>query len=110
MHVLVAHTYEPPRLEQLRALFPDIGFVHLPATPPWPDEVATAEAYLFAGLRKPELDALLKAAPEVSWIHTGSAGFDWVMVPEVERRGITVTRSHDVMSIPIAEFVLGAML
>lgn len=110
MHVLVAHTYEPPRLAHLRALFPDIGFVHLPAAPPWPDEVATAEAYLFAGLRKPELDALLKAAPAVSWIHTGSAGFDWVMVPEVETRGITVTRSHDVMSIPIAEFVLGAML
>ena len=110
MRVLVAHTYEPPRLEQLRAAFPDIDFVHLPPAAPWPEGIEGAEAYLFAGLRKRELNELLVAAGRVSWIHTGSAGFDWVMVPEVERRGIVVTRSMDVMSIPIAEFVLAAML
>lgn len=110
MRVLVAHTYEANRLEQLRAAFPDIDFLHLTAAAPWPDGVTSAEAYLFAGLHKPELQELLKVAKRVSWIHTGSAGFDWVMVPEVERRGITVTRSLDVMSIPIAEFVLAAML
>lgn len=110
MRVLVAHTYEPPRVEQLKAAFPDVDFVHLTPAAPWPEGVEDAEAYLFAGLRKPELNDLLKVAERVSWIHTGSAGFDWVMVPEVDRRGIVVTRSMDVMSIPIAEFVLAAIL
>lgn len=110
MHVLVAHTYEPHRLERLRGTFPDIDFIHLTPSAPWPSAIDSAEAYLFAGLQKPALEELLQAAGRVSWIHTGSAGFDWVMVPEVERREILVTRSVDVMSIPIAEFVLAAML
>ncbi len=110
MHVLVAHTYEPERMEQLRAAFPNVRFERLPGGPPWSDTVRDANAMLFAGLKKPQLDDLLQAAQGIEWIHTGSAGFDWVMVPEVERRGIVVTRSMDVMSIPIAEFVLTAML
>lgn len=108
--VLVSHIYEQHHFDRLVAEFPALGFTKLPAGEPWPEVVSSASALLFAGLRKPELSRLLRAAPRLEWIHTGSAGFDWVMVPEVEERGIVVTRSMDVMSIPIAEFVMGAML
>ena len=108
--VFINHLYEAPHIERLRDRFPRTRFVHLPKEAPWPAEIADGEALLFAGLRKPELSALLRCATNVKWIHTGSAGFDWVAVPEVEERGIVVSRSADVMSIPMAEFALAAML
>ena len=108
--VFINHLYEVPHIERLRERFPDTHFVHLPKEAPWPEEIDEGEVLLFAGLKKPQLSALLRAAPKVRWIHTGSAGFDWVAVPEVEERGITISRSADVMSIPMAEFALAAML
>jgi phosphoglycerate dehydrogenase-like enzyme len=108
--VFVNHLYDAHHVTAMRERFPTVRFEQLPAAPPWPESIAQGEALLFAGLRKPELEALLQAAQGVRWIHTGSAGFDWVQVPEVERRTIALTRSADVMSIPIAEFVFGAVL
>lgn len=108
--VFINHLYEAPHIERLRARFSQTRFVHLPKSPPWPPEIAEGEVLLFAGLKKPELSALLHSAPRIGWIHTGSAGFDWVAVPEVEARDITISRSADVMSIPMAEFALSAML
>jgi phosphoglycerate dehydrogenase-like enzyme len=108
--VLVNHLYEAHHVTALEARFPATRFLQLPAAPPWPDDIAEGEVLLFAGLRKPQLSALLQAASGVRWIHTGSAGFDWVRVPEVEERDIALSRCADVMSIPIAEFVFGALL
>ncbi len=108
--VIISHLYEKHHVERLMADFPAVSFTQLPAAAPWPEVVSRANAMLFAGLKKPGLSALLRAAPQLKWLHTGSAGFDWVMVPEVEAQGIVVTRSLDVMSIPMAEFVLAAML
>lgn len=108
--VLISHLYERQRVDALRERFPAVRFLHLPSAPPWPEGTDEGEALLFAGLRKPELSGLLRAAAAVRWIHTGSAGFDWVEVPEVEERGIVVTRSADVMSIPMAEFAFAAIL
>ncbi|MBA2668177.1 MAG: D-2-hydroxyacid dehydrogenase, partial [Trueperaceae bacterium] len=108
--VLVNHLYEAHHVAGLAARFPSSRFVQLPAAPPWPDDIGEGEVLLFAGLRKPQLSALLQAAAGVRWIHTGSAGFDWVRVPEVDERDITLSRCADVMSIPIAEFVFGSVL
>lgn len=108
--VLISHLYEKHHVDNLEKQFPQIRFLHLPKAAPWPEEVKEAEVLLFAGLQKPELSGLLKAAGGIRWLHTGSAGFDWVRVPEVEEQGITVTRSAEVMSIPMAEFALAAML
>lgn len=108
--VLINHLYEPHHIDRLAVDFPQVTFVQLPKTPPWPRATQDGEVLLFAGLKKPELSALLRCARNIKWIHTGSAGFDWVMVPEVEARRITVSRSADVMSIPMAEFAFGAML
>lgn len=108
--VFVSHVLDAHHVDALRARFPTARFEQLPEAPPWPASIAEGEALLFAGLRKPQLEALLQAARGVRWIHTGSAGFDWVQVPEVERRAIALTRSADVMSIPIAEFVFGTLL
>lgn len=108
--VLINHLYESEHIDRLKNRFPAVKFIHLPQDPPWPEDIGKATILLFAGLRKPELSALLRAASNVEWIHTGSAGFDWVQVDEVEQRRITITRSADVMSIPMAEFAMASML
>lgn len=108
--VFINHLYEVEHIERLRNDFPHTKFIHLPKAPPWPEEIAEGSVLLFAGLKKPELSKLLQRASKVDWIHTGSAGFDWVAVPEVSSRNITVSRSADVMSIPMAEFAMGAIL
>lgn len=107
--VLVAELYGDDRIATLRARFPDVAFASVAPDGPAP-EAARADALLFAGMKKPQLSALLQRAPRITWIHTGSAGFDWVMVPEVEERGITVSRTAGAMNGPMAEFAMGVVL
>ncbi|WP_052195344.1 D-2-hydroxyacid dehydrogenase [Deinococcus radiopugnans] len=112
--VLVSPLYDPVTTGAVFARFPDVHFVFLPADGPLSGDaqrgLEQAEILLFGGMGKDRLSELIASAPRLRWIHTGSAGFDWVMVPEVEARGLTVTRSMDVMTIPMAEFALGVML
>lgn len=108
--VLVSHLYEPIYTNDAFARYPDVEFVRLERGAPLPEAVARASVFLYGGLEKPQLSALIRAAPKLEWIHTGTAGFDWVMVPEVEQRGLRVSRSAGVMNIPMAEFAFAAML
>lgn len=109
LRVLVAELYGAERIAALQARFPEVAFASVGPQGPVP-EGARADALLFAGMNKPQLSALLQQAPRLTWIHTGSAGFDWVMVPEVEARGITVTRTAGAMNGPMAEFAMGVIL
>ena len=109
LHVLVAQLYGDERIAALAARFPDVAFASVAPDGPVPD-AERADALLFAGMHKPQLSALLRQTPRLSWIHTGSAGFDWVMVPEVEAGAITVSRTAGAMNGPMAEFAMGVML
>lgn len=109
LHVLVAELYGEERLATLQARFPGVAFASVAPDGPVPDG-ARADALLFAGMNKPQLSALLQRTPRLSWIHTGSAGFDWVMVPEVDARAITVSRTAGAMNGPMAEFAMGVIL
>jgi phosphoglycerate dehydrogenase-like enzyme len=104
--VLVSTMFEPHSLDTLRERFPQVRFVHLPKEPTLPDEALDAEIFLRLGLGKQELSDLLQQAQQIQWIHTSTAGFDWVMVPEVLEREIVVTRSAAAKANPIAEYVV----
>ena len=52
----------------------------------------------------------LAQAPELQWIHTASAGFNWVLIPEVEASPIVLTRTAHVLNQPIAEYVVAVTL
>jgi phosphoglycerate dehydrogenase-like enzyme len=108
--VLLSHLYTPEQTAALPEQFPHVDFIRLDPEPVAPSGAEHAQALLFAGFTKPDLETLLQQLPALTWIHTGSAGFDWVMVPEVERRNITISRSAGVMHIPMAEFAVGALL
>ncbi len=108
--VLVSHLYEPTYTDDAFARYPDLEFVRLEKNAPPPEAATRAQVLLYGGMEKSALSALIRAAPQLEWIHTGTAGFDWVMVPEIEARGIRVSRSAGVMNIPMAEFAFAAML
>lgn len=57
------------------------------------------------------ISEFLGHAPKLRWMHTMSAGVERFLVPELlGRGGFTLTNNSGPYDVPIAEFVLGAML
>ncbi len=52
----------------------------------------------------------IKAFPKLKLIHLTSAGFDHMPLDYIREKGITLYNARGVYSVPIAEFVLGAVL
>lgn len=104
--VLVTSIYQREHLDALRAAFPYVRFVQLPQEGPVPQAGEPAEALLRCYMAKPMLKRVLADAPGIKWIHTCTAGFDQLLIPEIIQRGLIVTRSAHTQDIPMAEFVL----
>ncbi|MCB0047861.1 MAG: D-2-hydroxyacid dehydrogenase [Caldilineaceae bacterium] len=104
--VLISNAFEPHHLQLLHERFPDVHFVELAPDGMVPQEGREAEILLRGAMSKAELSRTMQNAPQVRWIHTSTAGFDWVLVPEVEERGVLITRSPASKAVPIAEFVV----
>lgn len=56
------------------------------------------------------LTAALPAADSLRWVHTGSAGVNHVLSPEVVESEVVVTNSRGVFDEPMAEYVLALAL
>jgi phosphoglycerate dehydrogenase-like enzyme len=104
--VLVSNVFEPQHYEILHTKFPDVEFVKLPKDGTVPGHAADAEVVLRCAMWKPELSRTMQMAPDVKWVHTSTAGFDWALVPEVVERQVLVTRSAAAKAVPIAEYVI----
>jgi phosphoglycerate dehydrogenase-like enzyme len=107
--VLVANIYTADQVADLRSSFPDVTFVQVDVDGGVPPEGRDAEAILRCTMRKGPLLRALAEAPNLKWIHTCTAGFDWLLVPELAERGLLVTRSGYSLNIAISEFVIGYM-
>lgn len=92
--------------EGLAARHPGVAFTPLTQSGAVPAGAEDAAAILRVGLNKPQLSAALAAAPGVRWVHTSTAGFDWAWVPEIQERGIALTRSAAAYAAPIGEFAV----
>ena len=69
--------------------------------------VEDARVYMGFGIA----EAVLKAAPELRWVHSGSAGIGSSLTPEMRRRReIVFTNTAGVHGPPMAEAVLGMIL
>jgi phosphoglycerate dehydrogenase-like enzyme len=69
-------------------------------------EVADARIYMGFGIA----EDLLKAAPDLGWVHTGSAGVGSSLTPEMLRRDLVFTNSAGIHGPPMAEAVIGMLL
>ncbi len=54
--------------------------------------------------------ALLDAAPHLRWVHSWAAGVESLPIEVLRQRGIVLTNASGVYAIPIAEWVITAML
>lgn len=108
--VLVSHRFDASHVQVLRGAFPELRFFHLPPDGSVPSGGEDALVVFRCGMPKPALQNALAAAQGVRWVHSCTAGFEWMMVPEVDERGITLTRSSATLSLPIGEFVIGYIL
>lgn len=70
------------------------------------EAMAAARVLLRGGIPASVLDHVMGHAPQLSWIHSFSAGIDRVATPAVRARGLTVTNARGVFSRPIAEYVV----
>lgn len=69
-------------------------------------EVADARVYMGFGIA----EEVLRAAPALEWVHTGSAGVGSSLTPEMLRRDLVFTNSAGIHGPPMAEAVVGMIL
>jgi phosphoglycerate dehydrogenase-like enzyme len=102
----IADKVEP----QLREIAPQAKIVHVDQEGAGDADLADAQVLLRWWMPATTLQRILAAAPRLRWLHTPSAGVDGLLIPEVIERKIVLTNSAGAHAIPIAEFVLLAML
>ncbi len=97
---------QPVMPESIRARWPDMRVVHLPAYDRLAQELPDADIFVGYSLRAPQL----KDAKKLKWIHSTAAGVAQLMYPELRDSGILVTNPSGVFSVPMAEHTMGLLL
>ena len=108
--VLVSYRADPTAWDALRARFSTVRFVQIEEDGTVPPEGRAARVLYRAAMPKPALSRAVAQCPDLDWVHTSTAGWEWVLVPEVVERGLRVTRTATALAAPIAEFVLATTL
>ncbi len=108
--LLLSHRIGTETEGVLTARFPELRVVRLPASGDVPEDARDATVLYRAGMSHDALRTALAQLPDLDWIHTASAGFNWVLIPEVVARPIRLTRTARVLDVPIAEYVVGTTL
>lgn len=102
------HAWQVPLagVETLRRRFPHITWIH-----------ATDASLRQHGLAQCDVAftwilsaAELAAAPRLRWVHTSAVAVETLALPELFTRGVIVSNSRGVQSVPIAEHVFAVVL
>ncbi len=94
--------------QQIESKFPMVTFHHDKKIDEALDLLSNADILFTYG---EDLTAShIQAATKLKWIMVGSAGIEKLPFDEIEKRGILVTNSKGVHSIPMAEYCLAMML
>jgi len=90
--------------------FPMVELIRVADVGEVPEAARSAAVLLRARLSTSDLSKLLTSLPQLTWLHSASAGLDHVLIPEVLARNLLVTRTEMARAAPMAEFVLTASL
>jgi phosphoglycerate dehydrogenase-like enzyme len=74
------------------------------------DELDVAVVLFAWGKPAEPFGHILRRAPRLRWVHSTGAGIEYLLVPELLERPITLTNSRGLYSDAIAEYVLALML
>lgn len=111
-HILLSERMAPA-LPGLHADYPDLTFATIPMDGPIRDEYFDANILWMSAMSDSLFDSILAEADGLGWIQLTAAGFDWILRPALDERidqGVWVTRSVNSFNVPIAEFVVAAIL
>ncbi|WP_428964142.1 D-2-hydroxyacid dehydrogenase [Micromonospora fluostatini] len=100
-------------LPQLRERYPTCRFTAVADDEPAREEYLDAEVILRSAMNEDLFDVLLSKCQGLRWVQITAAGFDWVGGDTWHRRldeGLIYTRSPNSYNVPIAEYVVGAVL
>lgn len=106
MKVLVTCEWDPAGLERVKADFPSIEWVHAVSPEERLREIGDADVVY--GHVDPES---FRAAKKLRWIHSHSAGADWVRsVPELVESDVVVTNTSGGHADTISEHTIGMLI
>lgn len=106
--MLVAVPMDAAGLARLSAVSGGIEVVHRPGLPP--AELTALDDPSIEILVAPRAPTTTFVARTLRWLQVPSAGVDHLMADPPWRDGRTVTNARGVYAVPIAEYVLGAVL
>jgi phosphoglycerate dehydrogenase-like enzyme len=113
----VTHVLLTPNLADLvpglTERYPDCRFTAIPDDGTVREEWLDAEVMLRSAMNEETFEELLSKCDGLRWVQITAAGFDWVGGEVWQRRldeGLVYTRSPNSYNIPIAEYVVGAVL
>lgn len=110
LRVIVAQAMAEPLQARLAQLDQPIDVSIVSRSGDTADNLSDATVFFRAFIGEAAYERVLQAAPRLQWVHTGSAGVDGLITRSLQERSITLTNSAGVYAIPIAEWVLHALL
>jgi phosphoglycerate dehydrogenase-like enzyme len=105
-HRVEAWTIPLTHVDQLRTRFPHVSFLHSSTRESDIDLAADADAAFALALSR---DAIVRAT-RLKWLHCSGHAVGHFALDELSARGIVVTNSRGVQSVPIAEHVMACVL
>jgi phosphoglycerate dehydrogenase-like enzyme len=108
VRLLLDSKLRPDTVERLRAMSPALDVVDTADDPAFDlDELVDPDVEIMVGTRAP---ADLTRLPGLRWLQVRSAGVDHLAGDPPWAKGILVTNARGVFSIPMGEYVTGAIL
>lgn len=98
----VAHYVE----ERIRAKYPQSQIVHTDPDGNPLGDVSDATILVRWWYGQAEFMKLVRAAPQLQWVYTPSAGIEYMDLQYMRDNGIVLTNAAGVHAIPIAEFIM----
>ena len=86
----------------------EVEVVSIPSFPPWPDQALKAEFLVISPALKEAFRAYVARMPRLRYLQTTTAGVDWILA-EVPP-GVVLLDASGVYDIPVAEWVISAIL
>jgi phosphoglycerate dehydrogenase-like enzyme len=95
------------QVERLRERFPELQFTHALADAEAAEAIETADVALASRLSP----AMVERAARLRWVHSTATAVGGILpLRELSARGILVSNSRGIQSVPIAEHVMGGLL
>jgi len=110
VNILVPQVLFDYYVPDARLIAPNAEFIAYADDEPSPAGLADIEAISWWYTVR-HIDDIVRGAPKLRWLHSGSAGVDRLLSPTiVSRQGLTVTDSGPAFEVSISEFVMAWIL